>query len=78
MKPNEQVVNIADRTASDWEALNRISAHEAMCEERSKTIFNRLDKIDETLGQSSRNFFSLAVVLICGMAGIITTLLLGL
>ena len=35
-----------------WEAINRnatqIASHEAMCEERSKTIFNRLDRIDSS------------------------------
>ncbi len=77
MNSNEQVSTITGRTASDWEALNRIHSHEAMCEERSKTVFNRLDSIDAALGQNRRDFFTLSVLLICGMAGMITTLLLN-
>jgi len=59
-----------------WEAINRIATHEAMCEERSKTIFNRLDKIDESLALVSKRMFSLGVMLIGGMAGLLVTLLM--
>lgn len=59
-----------------WEALNRITAHEAMCEERSKTIFKRLENIDEQLAQMQRNMFLIGFTLISGMAGLIITLLL--
>jgi len=59
-----------------WEALNRISTHEAMCEERSKTIFKRLENIDEQLAQMQRNMFLIGFTLISGMAGLIITLLL--
>ena len=55
-------------------AIGRLAGHEAMCEERSKTIFNRLDKIDERLEAISRNGFVLALALISGMAGLIITL----
>ena len=55
-------------------AIGRIAVHEAMCEERSKTIFNRLDKIVERLEAISRNGFVLALALISGMAGLIITL----
>ena len=40
---------MAPQTASDArysEATQRLASHEAMCEERSKTIFNRLEKIE--------------------------------
>lgn len=57
-----------------WEALNRISTHEAMCEERSKTIFNRLENIDNQLAQMQRNMFLIGFTLISGMAGLIITL----
>lgn len=57
-----------------WEALNRISTHEAMCEERSKTIFNRLENIDNQLSQMQRNMFLIGFTLISGMAGLIITL----
>lgn len=59
-----------------WEALNRITTHEAMCEERSKTIFNRLDKIDGRLDAMSRQMFMIGFTIICSMAGLIVTLLL--
>jgi hypothetical protein len=59
-----------------WEALNRITAHEAMCEERSKTIFNRLENIEAAIGQVHRNTFLMGITLISGMAGIIVTLAL--
>jgi len=59
-----------------WDALNRISTHEAMCEERSKTVFNRLDKIDERLDVLNRNMFVASMGLISGMAGVIITLAL--
>ena len=49
--------------------------HEAMCEERSKTIFNRLDKIDQQLSGMHKNMFVLGITLISGMAGVIFTLI---
>jgi len=58
-----------------WEAINRIMTHEAMCEERSKTIFNRLDKIDQQLSGMHKNMFVLGITLISGMAGVIFTLI---
>lgn len=59
-----------------WEALNRISTHEAMCEERSKTIFKRLENIDNQLAQMQRNMFMIGFALISGMAGLIITLVI--
>jgi len=59
-----------------WEAINRLTAHEAMCEERSKTIFNRLGRIDERLDTISRHMFMIGFTIICSMAGLIVTLLL--
>ena len=58
-----------------WEAINRIMTHEAMCEERSKTIFNRLDKIDQQLSGMHKNMFVLGITPISGMAGVIFTLI---
>jgi hypothetical protein len=60
-----------------WETMTRISAHEAMCEERSKTIFNRLESIESSIGQMQRNMFLIGFTLISGMAGLIITLSLG-
>lgn len=58
-----------------WEAINRIMTHEAMCEERSKTIFNRLESIEVQLSGMNKNMFVLGITLISGMAGVIFTLL---
>ena len=59
-----------------YEALQRLTAHEAMCEERSRTIFNRLDAIDHHLQTIMSNMFVVALSLLGGMGGIIVTLLL--
>jgi len=63
-----------------WQAINRnatqIASHEAMCEERSKTIFNRLDRIDDSLDLMSKRMFTLGIMIIGGMAGLLATLLL--
>ena len=59
-----------------FEAVQRLTAHEAMCEERSKTIFNRLESIESQLSVISSNMFVTAFSLMAGMAGIIVTLLL--
>jgi len=59
-----------------FEAIQRLTAHEAMCEERSKTIFNRLDAIEGQLAAISNNMFVVAISLMAGMGGIIVTLLL--
>ena len=66
----------SDRIDRYWEAINRIASHEAMCEERSKTIFNRLDRIDDSLDVINKRMFSLGVMLLGGMAGLIVTLLM--
>lgn len=72
LKPHN-IDEIEDRV---WDALNRISTHEAMCEERSKTIFRRLDTIDNRLDTLNKNVFMVSMALISGMAGVIITLLL--
>ena len=58
------------------EATQRLAAHEAMCEERSKTIVNRLDNIESGLSQLNKNMFVVAMALISGMAGVIWALLM--
>jgi len=47
-----------------------------MCEERSKTIFNRLERIDDSLEIMNKRMFTLGVMLLGGMAGLIVTLLM--
>lgn len=66
----------SDNVDRYWEAINRIASHEAMCEERSKTIFNRLDRIDDSLDAMNKRMFNLGLMLLGGMAGLIVTLLL--
>ena len=58
-----------------YEAIRRIERHEAMCEERSKTIFNRLSAIEDGLESINSTLLKGAGVLICGMAGLVVSLL---
>ena len=58
-----------------FEAISRIERHEAMCEERSKTIFNRLDTIDESLTALNRMVITAAGTIILSMGGVIVSLL---
>jgi len=58
-----------------FQAISRIEKHEAMCEERSKTIFSRLDNIETGLDNINRTLLTGAGILICGMAGLIVSLL---
>ena len=52
-----------------YDLESRLSSHEARCEERDKTMFNRLDNIE-------RNINKLAYILLTSMAGLIITLLM--
>lgn len=58
-----------------FEAISRIERHEAMCEERSKTIFNRLDSIDDSLASLNRMVLTAAGTVILSMGGVIVSLL---
>ena len=58
-----------------FEAISRIERHEAMCEERSKTIFNRLDTIDVSLATLNRMVITAAGTIILSMGGVIVSLL---
>jgi hypothetical protein len=49
--------------------MQLLNSHQARCEERDKTIFNRLDNIE-------RNINKLSFILLTSMAGLIITLLL--
>lgn len=52
-----------------YDLESRLSSHEARCEERDKTMFNRLDKIEHNINK-------LAYILLTSMAGLIITLLM--
>lgn len=67
-------VDIEDRI---WTAVSRLSVHEAQCEERSKTIFHRLEAIEDHLQTLSRNVFIASFALMSGMAGVLITPLLN-
>ena len=67
----------ADLEDRIWTAVSRLSVHEAMCEERSKTIFHRLEAIEDHLQSLNRSVFIASFALMSGMAGVIITLLLN-
>ena len=58
-----------------FEAISRIERHEAMCEERSKTIFNRLDNIEEGLAQIHQTLFHIAIGAVAELFGVVVSLL---
>ena len=67
--------NLSHSDARYTEATQRLASHEAMCEERSKTIFNRLSAIEDGLESINNTLLKGAGVLICGMAGLVVSLL---
>ena len=62
--------NTADIAALD----SRMSSHEAMCEERWKTCFNRFDDIDSSVSRIETILISSAGAIIVGAATLIFTL----
>ena len=58
-----------EREARLYELESKLNSHEARCEERDKTMFNRLDNIERTIRQHT-------VALLAGMGGLIITLLM--
>lgn len=59
-----------------WEVASRLIAHEAMCEERSKGIYDRLKKIETGVDRINHWGVVIGITLICSMGGLIVTLLL--
>jgi hypothetical protein len=59
-----------------WEIATRLLAHEAMCEERSKNVAERLDKIETGIERINHWGTLIGFTLICSMGGLIVTLLL--
>lgn len=59
-----------------WEVASRLAVHEAMCEERSKHIDERLEKIETGIDRINHWGVLIGFTLICSMAGILVTLLL--
>ena len=62
--------NTADIAVLD----NRMSSHEAMCEERWKTCFNRFDDIDNSVGRIETILISSAGAIIVGAVTLIFTM----
>ena len=62
--------NTADIAALD----TRMSSHEAMCEERWKTCFNRFDDMDSSIGRIETILISCAGAIIIGAATLIFTM----
>ena len=58
-----------EKEARLYDLESKLNSHEARCEERDKTMFNRLDNIERTIRQHT-------VALLAGMGGIIITLLM--
>ena len=52
----------------------RMSSHEAMCEERWKTCFNRFDNMDSSIGRIEMILISCAGALIVGATTLIFTM----
>ncbi len=52
----------------------RMSSHEAMCEERWKTCFNRFDNMDSSIGRIEMILISCAGAIIVGGASLIVTM----
>jgi|GEM_PF-1412038 len=59
-----------------WAVASKLAAHEAMCEERSKNIDGRLEKIEDGIENINHWGIVIGFTLICSMAGILATLLL--
>jgi|TARA_B100000073_G_scaffold155278_1_gene128274 hypothetical protein len=64
-----------ERNTADIAALDkRMSSHEAMCEERWKTCFNRFDDMDSSVGRIETILISSAGAIIIGGATLIFTM----
>lgn len=73
-----QVMSSSNGQTEDryWEVSSRLAVHEAMCEERSKHIDGRLEKIESGIEKINHWGTLIGFTLICSMAGILVTLLL--
>lgn len=76
--PHFQAMSSSNGQSEDryWELASRLAVHEAMCEERSKHIDERLGKIETGIDRINHWGVLIGFTLICSMAGILVTLLL--
>ena len=56
-----------------FELNARLESHEVQCEERNKTIFNRLEAIEKRLDDLNGLLNKIADILITGMWGVVIT-----
>jgi len=64
-----------EKNTADIAVLDRrMSSHEAMCEERWKTCFNRFDDMDSSIGRIETILISSAGAIIIGGATLIFTM----
>ena len=59
-----------------FELNARLESHEVQCEERNKTIFNRLESIEKRLDELNALLTKLAIILVTSMGGVIISLLI--
>ena len=59
-----------------FELNARLESHEVQCEERNKTIFNRLESIEKRLDDLNGLLTKLAIILLTGMGGVVITSLM--
>ena len=71
------MITTADENHEDIVELDkRMSSHEAMCEERWKTCFNRLETLDEGVGRLETILIGVAGTVIVGGVSVLLTILM--
>ena len=78
MEPTDSISDIArNQTYANVERVHilesRMAAHEAQCEERWKTTFNRLDEIGEHLERIESRVLAASATVILFLLGLIAT-----
>ncbi len=66
--------DVQKNTADIADLDKRMSSHEAMCEERWKTCFNRFDNMDSSVGRLESILIAASGSLIVGGAVLILTM----
>ncbi len=70
------MISTADENAEDIVELDkRMSSHEAMCEERWKTCFNRLNDLDDSIKRLESILIAAAGGALVGGLGVLATIL---
>ena len=70
------MISTPDENAEDIVELDkRMSSHEAMCEERWKTCFNRLNDLDDSIKRLESILIAAAGGALVGGLGVLATIL---